>query len=393
MAGVINATGQLHGPSWASAPLADAAVERVLLLSKDYATVAGADDPGEQSVDAIEICKRLTGAQAAALFHSRAGALSLLFSSLQPESVVVVARGDVGDVDPGCRLVDLSQAAGIRLHEVGAAGSVTTGDYSQALGEQGGEQGGVVLRLAPEDHRVVGGAPRPTTSELATAVHSQGALIIEDLAGASLVDLPSIDGIVGPSAAAALDQGANLVLVRGDGLIGGPECCLVLGDQALVDQLISAPLATTQRPRAATSAALAATLGLLEDAERAALKIPTLSLLSAPIENLRTRAQRLAPQIAKSPWVEQAEATDLPAESTAVAGLPYEAASVAVAITPAGGSPHDLAQRLVSGPTAILARTDGDRLLIDLRTVFPRQDLQIVAGFVPDEPPEPPVDA
>jgi len=389
LAGVINATGQLRGSAWASAPLADAAVERVLLLSKDYAAIDDGDDVAtdvapDVATDAIDAIRRLTGAEAAALFHSRSGAISLLLSTLANEGAIAVARGDVGEIDPACRLVDLCSAAGARLHEVGSAGSVTPQDYCEAL-----THGGVALRLAPEDYRVVGGAPRPSTGELAAAIAGGGAastpLLIEDLAGGPLVDLPGIDGIVGPSAKTALAEGANLVLVRGDGLIGGPECCLVLGDRALVERLAELPLAATQRPRAATAAALAATLELLEDVDRAALKIPILALLSAPLENLQTRAARLAGQIGKSPWVASADCLPLPAELTAVAGLPHAAASVAIAVTPAEEDSQGLAKRLASSVPSVRVRADGEQLLLDLRTVFPRQDLEIVAAFSPEE--------
>ncbi|MEM6331169.1 MAG: hypothetical protein AAF790_13090 [Planctomycetota bacterium] len=407
LSGAINATGRLRGGPWATAPLADAAIDRMLLLAKDFAAESSAATHPAHADATAELLK-LTGAEAAIVLHGRPAALALLLAELAPRPPLVIARGEVGEVEPGCRFTDLCNAAGARLHEVGSIDSVTVEDYTAALAaaaRSGGDSadgqresnGGVVIRLAADSPAPAEPTARPSTTQLAQAAHAHGALLVEDLASGPLVDLPAaaggagdrpapaIQGLQATSAGAALAAGADLVLLRGDGLVGGPAVCIVLGRSELIDRLGRQTLAAAVRAAPFSAAALAATLKLLSDPAEALLQTPVLSLLSTPLDNLRNRAERLAPQIAQSPLVAAAEAMPLPAGSTAAAGLPVRTDSFAIALTPAAGSAQEMADRLRSGSPRVWGRVEGQRLLLDMRTVFPRQDLALVAAF-PAEP-------
>lgn len=376
LGGVVNATGRLRGGPWAAGPTEDAAAERVLLLSKDFVGETGGR-PGVAQDAASELC-RLTGAESAAVFHSRAGALWLLLTELACRPPVVVARGELGEVDPGCRLVDLCNTAGARLHEAGATDAVTLDDYHDAL-----EHGGVLLRLAPEAYRMVGALPRPAVAEAAAAARQHEAVLVEDVTGGPLVSLPTIDGVTSNSAAEALQAGADLVLVRGDGLVGGPPCGIVLGRGELIDRLHARPIAAALRPSAATVAALATGLKSLDPATPV-FKNPLLSLLATPLENLRTRCERLAPQIAASPLIATAACEPRTADQAPVSGLPYAAPSWVLSLEPSGATVDQLAEHLARATPPVWGRVEGDRLVIDLRSVFPRQDLSLVSAFLAD---------
>jgi L-seryl-tRNA(Ser) seleniumtransferase len=56
--------------------------------------------------------------------------------------------------------------------------------------------------------------------------------------------------------------------------------------------------------------------------------------------------------------------------------------SYAIALTPAGGNVAALDERLRKSPVPIVGRREGDRLLLDLRTVLPRQDQSLVEMVV-----------
>ena len=73
---------------------------------------------------------------------------------------------------------------------------------------------------------------------------------------------------------------------------------MILGKRSLIDQIVKHPLLAAVQANKLTLAALAATLGLSTDPAAAERAIPVLSLLATPLENLRNRAERLAPQMA-----------------------------------------------------------------------------------------------
>jgi L-seryl-tRNA(Ser) seleniumtransferase len=73
-----------------------------------------------------------------------------------------------------------------------------------------------------------------------------------------------------------------------------------------------------------------------------------------------------------------------PVATTAYAGggtLPLSAIpSYGVALTPERGDPNALAQALRGGTPPLIARTEGDAVLIDLRTIPPERDADVVAA-------------
>ncbi len=375
----INATGRFRGGPWVSTPLAESAVERMLLVSQDF---AASRDPSNADLDGdarLKLCE-LTGAEAAALFNSHASSIALALQSVPMPKRVIVARGEVTSIDPSVRLTDLASGAGIQLSEVGDADRVTIDDYLASLSGNAPILSRPIRPLARQEEADA----RPCLKELILAAKGRGAEVIVELDGGALRDIEGVDTRGCPSVQAAIEWGAQLVLVRGDGLIGGPACGIVLGNAEAVARLLNRPIASAHRIDAARAAALAATLELHGDPGRARLAIPTLALATTPVENLRSRAERLAPQIEASAMVAEVTAVELPAGSPS--GLPCQAASWGICLRPAEMNVERLAEKLLSRNPAIRGIVKKDELLLDLRTVFPRQDLGLVAAFGTEEP-------
>ncbi|MFH1265098.1 MAG: L-seryl-tRNA(Sec) selenium transferase, partial [Planctomycetota bacterium] len=184
-----------------------------------------------------------------------------------------------------------------------------------------------------------------------------------------------------PVVSESLKAGADLVLASGDKLVGGPQSGLILGRRALVERIGRHPTARAFRVGKLTRAGLAATLRLYRDPKQARRQIPVLSLLNTSVENLKGRAERLAPQLAATPAVSRAEPIDgvsfLDGGSSPLCRLP----TWCIAIRPEGMTADRLAAALGQGVPAVLGRLEEGRLVLDLRTVAPRQDQQLVAAF------------
>ncbi|HEY4760092.1 MAG TPA: hypothetical protein VIH42_05880, partial [Thermoguttaceae bacterium] len=160
------------------------------------------------------------------------------------------------------------------------------------------------------------------------------------------------------------------------------QCGIILGRKTLVEQIERHPLARALRVDKITLAALAATLRLYRDPENARLSIPLLRLLSTSVDNLKNRAERLAPQMAAvKSVVASAEAvsdvTYLGGGSIPTQQLP----TWCVALKPAQWSIDRLATAMRTGTPAVVGRVQQDRLLLDLRSVFPRQDAELLSAL------------
>jgi L-seryl-tRNA(Ser) seleniumtransferase len=181
---------------------------------------------------------------------------------------------------------------------------------------------------------------------------------------------------------ASLAAGADLAIVRGDGLTGGPACGLLVGRSDVIRRITQHPLFATLRLDGLRSAALYATLEAYDGTQRVAESLPVWQLLTAPIENLRSRAERIAPQLAQAPGVASAAVIETRSPISAALSSHDDWASYGVALAAADGNLRALDERLRSLPLPIHGRAEGDRLVLDLRTVFPRQDTGLVEAFV-----------
>lgn len=376
---VVNATGVLLHTGLGRAPLADEAVAEMTAVARDYASVELdlASGKRSQRVLAVEArLRELSGAEAAMVVNNNAGATVLALGALAAGRQVVVSRGQLIEIGGSYRLPEVMAASGALLHEVGTTNRTHLNDYAAAVGEHTA----ALLLVHTSNYRVVGFTAEVTLDELVQLGRSRALPVIHDIGSGALLDFAEF-GLPGePVAADSIRRGADLVLFSGDKLLGGPQCGILVGRRQLIDKVIAHPLARALRVDKLTLAALAATLRLYRDPATARRSIPLLQLLATSAENLKGRAERLADRLAPlSPAVKAETLSD----TTFIGGgsLPgHEVPTWCVALSPFAISTHQLADRLRRQTPAIVARVAQDRVLLDLRSVFPRQDQLLLSA-------------
>jgi L-seryl-tRNA(Ser) seleniumtransferase len=373
----VNATGVLLHTGLGRAPLADVAVDAIAAVAGGYATVEVDPQTGERSQRTVAVqrlLQQLTGAEASLVVNNNAGATLLALAALAAGREVIVSRGQLIEIGGSYRLPDVMTASGCRLREVGTTNKTRIGDFESAINEQTG----ALLRVHTSNYVIAGFAEQPGLAELIELAKSRNLPLIDDIGSGALFDFSEF-GLTGePIASESIRAGADVVLFSGDKLLGGPQCGIAVGRKSLVERMQKHPLARALRVDKITLAALAATLRLHRDPEKARQQIPLLSLLATSVENLRNRAERLAPQMAAVPTVAGAEVI---ADHTFLGGgsIPtQEIPTVCIALTPAGRSVDDLHGALRIGQPSVFGRIQKDRLLLDLRSVLPSQDRLLV---------------
>jgi L-seryl-tRNA(Ser) seleniumtransferase len=375
----INATGQMLPASLAGVPLAAEAIRALTEAASGYAMQEMQADGNQACLrnSAVEkLLVKLTGAEAALVVHSKPSAALLALAALASGREVLVARGEIVDAGGNCRLTDVIAQSGATLREVGTVNRTRTADFAAAAGDKSG----VVLVVHASDFQIGGDTQTPPLEELVALARKQQLPLMQDIGAGGIVD-PSRYGIQGePSAADSIRAGADLVLLAGDKLLGGPACGIVVGRRSAIDRLAQHPLLPILQASKLTLAALQATLELYDDLTTAERLIPLLSLLSTPVENLRNRAERLAPQmivagVVSAAMPEQGHAS-LSGDSLADHQLP----TWCIALVPTQGTVAALAQQLQAARPPVIGRATPERLLLDLRTVLPRQDIDLVAA-------------
>jgi L-seryl-tRNA(Ser) seleniumtransferase len=169
----------------------------------------------------------------------------------------------------------------------------------------------------------------------------------------------------------SLASGADLCLFSGDKLLGGPQAGIIAGQSELIDRLRHHPLARAVRLDKATIAGLHATLLHYLRGE-ALTQIPVWRMIATPIAEIERRARRWKRAIPGSKVIDGRSMIgggSLPEES-----LPTKLLAISGDVT-------ELAHRLRTGDPPVVARIEDGALLLDPRTVQPREDRALLAAL------------
>ena len=364
---VINATGVVLQTNLGRAPLsasALAAMREVAAYSNlEFDLEAG--ERGSRYVHAQGLLQQLTGAEGALVVNNNAGAILLALTGLAAGREVIVSRGQLVEIGGGFRIPDVLAESGARLVEVGTTNRTYASDFEAACTSQTA----LLLYVHTSNFRLLGFVHQPEIAELAQVARARGVLLVVDLGSGVLLDTAAFGLAHELTVQECLAAGADLVTLSGDKLLGGPQAGIILGREALVARLRQHPLTRALRVDKLTLAGLSATLTSYLTG-RAREELPIWRMIGLASEVVARRARRLARRL-----------RDLGADAEVIAGsstigggsLPGETLPtclVAIRVP----SPDALARRLRLGEPAVVGRIEGERYLLDLRTVLPEQE-------------------
>jgi L-seryl-tRNA(Ser) seleniumtransferase len=234
----INATGRVWGGPWVGRPQSDMALQHAFAAGREFVAGADAASASPAAGDVESLLCRVTGARATVAVHSYSGGLWLALTAIAAGREVLVARGEMGEAESSCPIADVIDASGATLCEVGATNRATTADYEAAAMPHTA----ALLRLSPEHYSVVGETESAELDALVGLARDREIVLIDALGNAPLVDRSTQFSWPGRSLQASLTAGADLAIVRGDGMAGGPTCGILAGDRTLIERIVAHPL-------------------------------------------------------------------------------------------------------------------------------------------------------
>jgi L-seryl-tRNA(Ser) seleniumtransferase len=370
---VINATGVILHTNLGRAPLAAAAVERVAALAGytnlEYDLEQGVR--GRRDGHAEPLLCRLTGAAAAVVVNNNAAATLLTLAALAAGREVIVSRGELVEIGGGFRVPDVMAQSGAILREVGTTNRTRAADYAAAISDRTA----ALLRVHPSNFRIEGFTARPAVAELVALGRRFHLPVIEDIGSGWMAPAPPPAPLRDePLPRLSIAAGVDIVLFSGDKLLGGPQAGIIAGAADPIGAIRRHPLMRALRVDKMTYAALEATLQE-HAAGRAAETVPAIRMLSADLEAIRRRAGTIVDALHGS-----VTGSVIDGVSTVGGGsAPGSALPTAlIALTHAAMAPGQLEARLrLSGPH-VISRIEDQRVLLDLRTVLPEQDEQLL---------------
>lgn len=366
---VINGSGIVIHTNLGRSPLPQAAESALTETAWGYSNLEfdlHTGERGERYSHVEQLLTDLTGAEAALVVNNNAAAVLLALSGLASGRDVVVSRGELVEIGGSFRIPDVMRQSGANLVEVGTTNRTHPRDYRAAINEQTA----LLLKVHTSNFAVVGFTTEVNTAELVEIGRQFSLPTMVDAGSGCLIDLARF-GIPGEATVQEhLKAGADLVTFSGDKLLGGPQAGILVGSAAIISKLKQHQLLRALRIDKLTLASLEATLRLYRDERQALADIPTLRMLTTPLDELDTRLRRMLRRLRRllpgTISLKAANGTSSPGGgSFPLLQLPTRLIEVAIP----GLSANALETALRSTDPPVVGRIQRDRFLLDLRTL------------------------
>ncbi len=364
--GVINATGVVLHTNLGRAPLADDAASAIAATSTRYTNLEydlAAGKRGRRDVHTSAALAELAGAEAAIVVNNNAAAIFLVLHALAKGGEVIVSRGELIEIGDGFRIPDIMSESGALLREVGTTNRTHVRDYEKAVNERTR----LILRVHPSNFRISGFTGRPALDELVAVGADAGVPVYEDLGSGCLADL-SGTGVEEPVVRSSCAAGVAVATYSSDKLLGGPQAGIIAGKRDVVEKIRRDPMFRVLRVDKLTIAALEATAraylrGAMDE-------IPALRMIRATADAMRVRSEIFCTK-AVDALPDGVRLSVVPGFSVVGGGSTPDQRieSYVIAIEGGAASVNAMEARLRVARVPVIARIEGKKLILDLRTV------------------------
>ena len=376
----INATGELFSNRWCAHRMGSEAISQLHHLQSRYAETTKLDSQWRN------LMVGLTGAQSALAVPNLSIAMYLIAMARNNETsnkprwvlprVDCIRLPQTGTAHGG-NLRSLLDLAGCNVMEIGTNQDCSQQDFEQAL-----QPADSILLLASpnslssesqQSHRQVAIAAAKTASATTVEIMLNGS--IHNLQSFHVPSRPISD---------CWDKAtrADLLIVPGDMLLGGPECAVVLGDMGVIETLQKIADTAGWHASNTTKAALLRTLQASDTFEKWC-QLPVGLALSIGLDNLNNRAKRISQQLDATPLVERAAVATKVCKIGAAAWSGVRLESSVVQLFPREMTPSALAERLSASDLPIWGNVQSDHVELVMRSVEPDEDRLLVQQIAP----------
>lgn len=375
---VINGTGTILHTNLGRAPIGEKYLTNAAKAVTHYSNLEfdlETGKRGERYSHFEELLCRITGAEAAMAVNNNASAVLLILSALAKGGEVLVSRGELVEIGGKFRVPDVMEQSGAILREVGTTNKTHPEDYERALGENTK----AIMKVHTSNYRILGFTCSVEVEELAPMASKRGIPLIEDLGSGAFIDFSRYGLTKEPLVQEAIKKGADIVCFSGDKLFGGPQAGILLGKKEYITKIKAHPLTRALRIDKFTAAVMEQVLLEYLNEDTAIQNIPVLHMITAPKEEIKSRADKLIMLLKQKNFPAKFQITESYAQFGG-GSLPLEQIpSYAVTIRCGNIPPSLLGKRLRSLPVPVIPRITEDRILLDMRTVWEDQTELIVS--------------
>ena len=375
---VINATGEVSShllgqPCLSPESLVGLAGTATGYSNSEFDLETGKRRPYAEYAERI-LCN-LTKCEAAAVTTSGGAALFLVLKVLAEEKSVVVSRQELVEIGESFRIPNIIAESRACVKAVGTVNKTYVKDYLDAISSE-------VAILLKVRASCVGGEESVSEQDLARFAGEHSIPFVEYLDYGALIDLSRQGYCPGLTASDCLTSGADVVVFEGQKLLGSPQAGVILGKKKYVLKIKRHPLTQALRTDRLTLAGLEANLESYLDPEQVVAKVPVFSMLAASLTTLRARAFELAKRLEEKLGSSfQIEVEEKRPEGVSDVS-PKESPSTYVVTVKVDNAPvTDILTTLRRFSPPVIAKTEGDKIILDMRTIRPEEIGEVASSF------------
>jgi len=373
---VINGSGVILHTNMGRAPLSPLAIKMINKLGGGYTPLEfdlASGDRGHRTIELEKLLCLLGGADSALVVNNNAAAVFLILKALAGGKEVIVSRGELVQIGGGFRLPEIMAQSDVKLVEVGTTNKTYLEDYENAITPQTG----LILKVHRSNFALRGFSHEPTVPELAKLAYHKKLPFVYDIGSGAFKDTEKFGLEHEPTIGESINGDADVTCFSGDKLMGGPQAGIILGKKKYLDTIRKHPFMRTVRIGGLVAIALEATL--LDYFKNDAASVPVWQMIALSAREIGKRAARVVIKL-KQAGIE----AEVIAGASMVGGgsLPDQTLpSKLISVNPPA-SVTQFAKKVRLGSPAVIGRTQEDRFLIDLRTVFPHLDDKLAQAII-----------
>ncbi len=378
---VINATGVVVHTNLGRSLLPESVARHVAQMSSRYSNLEfdlekGARGSRYSCVEDI-LCE-ISGAEAALVVNNNAGAVFLALETLAKGKEVIVSRGELVEIGGSFRIPEVMARSGATLVETGATNRTHLSDYETAIRDETA----LLLKVHTSNYNIVGFTSEVPLKDMVILGAKYHLPVMNDLGSGNFIDFSKYGLTMEPTVQETVATGTDVVTFSGDKMLGGPQAGIIVGKRDVVERIKKNPINRALRIDKMTLAALEATLHLYRDESQAVSTIPTLRMLTMPVNLIANKARRLQNRLKK--LGDNRLETVLINSSSRVGGgaLPLqELPSKCVGVKIEGLSANSIESMMRHADPPIIARIEDDLVVMDVRTIQDEEIATIASTF------------
>ena len=366
---VINRTGTVLHTNLGRSLISEKIKDEIWTAASRYSNLEYDLEKGERGsryVHLTDMIKRLTGAEDVLVVNNNAAAVMLVLSTMAKGGEAIVSRGELVEVGGSFRIPSVMALSGADLVEIGATNKTHLKDYEEAITENTR----ALMKVHTSNYRIMGFTESISVAELVELGKKYDLPVIEDLGSGVFIDLSKYGLEYEPTVLDSIHRGADIVTFSGDKMLGGAQAGIIVGKKKYISAMKKNQLTRALRVDKLTICALEATLRMYLDEEEAVKNIPTLNMITMPMEELERKANLLYAEIEKlnldadvhiEECLSQVGGGSMPLETMKSRGI---------AITPNNMNVSTLERKLRLSDSHIIARVYDNKYVLDVRTIF-----------------------